>query len=63
MSPIDYIADIFMSIWKPIAETFIWNFNMLIKLCGFWFILRLTTSDILHRFREVPHVTLLYLKF
>ena len=39
-----------------------WNFNVLIKLCGFWFIPRLTTSDILHRFREVPHVTLLFLK-
>ena len=53
-----HIADVLVSISKPIAETFIWNFNMLIKLCGFWFILRLTTSDILHRFRGVPHVTL-----
>ena len=27
-----------------------------LKLYGFWFWLRLTTLDALHRFREVPHV-------
>ena len=32
------------------------------KLYGIWLRLRLTMSDALHRFREVPHVALLFIK-
>ena len=44
--------------WETHRRTVIWNFNWSIKLCGIWFILRLTPLDTLHRFREVPHASL-----
>ena len=62
MSPIifnlrrDLVADVFVLIWETHRRnTIFWHFNSLVNFCGFWFILRLTLLDILHRFREVPH--------
>ena len=57
----DHVAEVFCAYLETHRRTYIWNFNSLVKPCGFWFILRLTTLDTLHRFREVPHATPLYI--
>ena len=67
LSPKDHVIFIFLPrIISPMhlclfgnpSPNIVWNFNVLIKLCGLWSILRWTTLDSLHRFREVTHVTL-----
>ena len=51
----------FGSFWETIAETIFWISTCWSKLYGIWLRLRLTISDALHRFREVPHVALLFI--
>ena len=57
----DHVADASLTILGIHRRNIItfWNFNMLVKRCGFWFELYLTTLDALHRFREVPQGALL----
>ena len=58
----DPVADELWVILGNNRRTLFWISTCWSKLYGIWLWLRLTISDALHRFREVPHVALLFIK-